>query len=139
MKLYQTQLCYKDTQVFAPWQHLGNGRAHCSVDALHGEALLDLEVLTSSVLQGQSIEWRHVHLLAIADTELQLLEQGGQEKEDLPPGNGLPNALPFPQAENQHLLPICFVHFSPFGIEETVWVEGQWILPKFPGRENNRC
>lgn len=67
-----------------------------SLRALHLEALLNLEVLTPLVLHCQSILRCYVHLLTITYAELQLLEQGGQEQEDLPPANGLTNALPLP-------------------------------------------
>lgn len=87
------------------------------------------------MLHGQPIEWCHVHLLALPHAELQLLQQGGQEKEDLPPSNGLPSAIPLPQAESQHLHPFHLIHFGAISTEETLWVEGLWILPKLPGRE----
>lgn len=89
-------------------------------------------MLTSLVLHGQSIDRRHVCLLAILDAELQLLEQRGQEKEHLPLAYVFPNAPPFPQAKSHHLLRIHFVHFGPFSVEETLWVESLWVLPKFP-------
>lgn len=91
------------------------------------------------MLEGQSVARRHVHLPAGTDTELQLLQQGGQEEEDLPPGDELPDAPPLPQAEDQHLLPVLFVHLGPFGVEETLRVENVWVLPKFPGVEKVRC
>lgn len=97
---------------------------------LHFKALFNLEVLTPLVLHGQSILRCYVGPLTITYAELQLLEQDGQEEEDLPPANGLTNALPLPQAKRHHFLTLCPVYFSPFSIEETLWVEGRWIFPK---------
>lgn len=96
-------------------------------------------MLTPLVLQGQPIDWGHVHPAALADAELQLLEQRGQEEEHLPPGNVLPDAPPLPQAKQHHLLPVIFVHFGAVSTEETLRVEGVWVLPKLPGRENIGC
>lgn len=119
--------------------HPGDVCPRRSAPALHGEALPDLEVLTPLVLQGQSVERGHVHPAALADAELQLLEQRDQEEEHLAPGNVLPDAPPPPQAEHQHLLPLLFVHSGPVSAEETLGVEGFWVLPKIPGRENIKC
>lgn len=120
-----------------PQGHPGDVCSHRSAPALHGEALPDLEVLTLVVLQGQPVERGHVRLGALADAELQLLEQGGQEEEHLPPGNVA--ALPLPQPEHQHLLPVLLVRFGLVSTEETLRAEGFRVLPKLPGRENVRC
>lgn len=119
--------------------HPGDVRSHRSAPALHGEALPGLEVLTPLVLHGQSVERGQVHPAALADAELQLLEQRGQEQEHLYPGNVLPNAPPLAQAEQQHLLAVLFVHLGAVSAEETLGPEGFWVLPKLPGRENIGC
>lgn len=102
---------------------------------LHGKAPFDLEVLASLVLHVEAIPWGHVHLHAIWNTELQLLEQGGQEEEDLAPGNVLPQAAPLPHTEQQDFLALFSVYFLPTGRQEPLWIESRRVLPKLPAKE----
>lgn len=110
--------------------HVPAVRKCSSLKALIWETLLNLEVLIRLVFHGQSILRCYVYLLSITYAELQLLEQCGQEEEHLPPGNGLTNTPPLPQAKYHHFVTLHPVNFCPFSIEETLWVESRWLFPK---------
>lgn len=101
-------------------------RARC------GRALPNLEALAFLVFHRQSVLGSDVHLLPGAEAELQLLQQGGQEEEDFPPADGLPDASPLPQAESQHFVALRPVYLSPCSVEEPLGAEGGGVFPKLP-------
>lgn len=103
--------------------------------ALAGEALLHLEALALLVLHGQPVLRGDVHPLPGGQADLQLLQDGGEEEEDLPAPDGLPDAPPLPQAEDQHLVSLRPAEFGAGCIEEALGLEGGGVLPDLPAAE----
>lgn len=79
--------------------------------------LLDLEGLALLVLHGQSELGGDVHGLPGPQAEVQLLQQRGEEEEDLPAADGLAQAAPLAQPKGQNLLALCPAQLSPGGQE----------------------
>lgn len=103
--------------------------------AVGEEAPFYLEALTLLVLHGQPVLRGDVHRLARRQAELQLLQQGGEEEEDLPAADGLADAAPPPQAERQHFVALCPVDLGPGCVEEPLGLEGGGVLPELPAAE----
>lgn len=92
--------------------------------AFHRKTLLDLEGLTLLVLHGQPVLGGDVHVLPRPQAEVQLLQQGGEEEEDLPAADDLAQAAPLAQPEGQNLLTLCPADFCARGGQETLGPEG---------------
>lgn len=91
----------EEARTEAPWMPLP-GLSMAWPSSL-GEAQPCLEVLAAGMFHGQPVDGGQVHLRAWWHAELQLMQQDGQEEEDLPLGWGLPYAPAFAQAEQHGL------------------------------------
>lgn len=118
-----------------PKSHLSPLFFTASQRAVGGEAPLYLEALTLLVLHGQPVLRGEVHRLAGGQAELQLLQQGGEEEEDLPAADGLADAAPPPQAKRQHFVALRPVDLGPGCVEEPLGLEGGGVLPELPAAE----
>lgn len=65
--------------------------------------------MASLVLHGEAVLWSHVQLVARKFVELQVLDEDGQEEEDLSAADGFTDAAPFAHAEDHHLLTLQLV------------------------------
>lgn len=118
-----------------PKSHLSPLFFAASQRAVGGEAPLYLEALTLLVLHGQPVLRGEVHRLTGGQAELQLLQQGGEEEEDLPAADGLADAAPPPQAKRQHFVALRPVDLGPGCVEEPLGLEGGGVLPELPAAE----
>lgn len=62
--------------------------------------------------------------------EAQLLDQDGQEEEDLCTPDGLTDAAPLPHPKNHHLLCIHLIDSNAVGIQETLGAKRGRVLPQ---------
>lgn len=103
---------------------MSESSAASSGRAFHRKTLLDLEGITLLVLHGQPVLGGDVHVLPRPQAEVQLLQQRGEEEEDLPAADGLAQAAPLAQPEGQNLLALRPADFCPRGGQEALGPEG---------------
>ena len=106
------------------------------VTSLDGETQMCLEMLAVGMLHGQPVDGGQVHFHAWRHAELQLLQQDGQEEEDLPLGQDLPYAPALAHAEENNFLTHGLVDGSAIGSEESLWPELGWVPPQLPAGGN---